>query len=154
VTLRRLMKRCDIRMRQILFQTHPQERPRAAFIPASWLAMPTILCRFSIQTETESTNWMMVLKDMTLSVTLQMDTPSIISHKFEWYRTINEETPIKTTLYRTSKREVFRWRDPIFPVTEYGASPKHLTIRRIGFKTVNVSANTAVILVHEEPSFF
>jgi hypothetical protein len=66
--------------------------------------------------------------------------------------TRKEETRMKMQLYKTSTKEVCSKREPISPVTEYGARPKHLTNSRIGFKTVKVSAGTAVILLHEEPS--
>ena len=41
--------------------------------------------------------------------------------------------------------------EPLSPVTEYGANPKHLTKNRNGLKAVRVSAETVVILLHEKP---
>jgi hypothetical protein len=95
----------------------------------------------------------MVLKAMTLSLTLQMDTPSMICQKLDSYMTRKDETMMKMTLYRTLKKVVRSRREPISPDREYGASPKHLTNRIIGLKTVNVSAETAVILLHQESSY-
>jgi hypothetical protein len=57
---------------------------------------------------------------------------------------------MKMTLYRTWMKEVRSRREPSFPDTEYGASPKHLANKIAGLKLVNVSAVTAVILLRQE----
>ena len=44
--------------------------------------------------------------------------------------------------------------ESVSPVTEYGASPKHLMKNKNGLKTVKVSAETVVILLHEKPGPF
>jgi len=54
-------------------------------------------------------------------------------------------------LYTMSPTEVCSRREPVSPVTENGASPKHLTKNVIGLKTEKVSAGRVVILLHEKP---
>ena len=120
---------------------------------------------------------------MTFSMTLQMVTTFVKCQMLEQYITKKVETAMNMMLYTMSPTEVCSKREPISPVTEYGASPKHFTKNRIGLKTVKVSepaspvteygaspkhltknrnglktvkvlAETVVILLHEKPGPF